>query len=155
MRSRLLALALLMSACAHHSTQPVTQSGHGAIRLTIAPNPIIAQPVSGKTANMYEFPFDIVVRETGGHPVTINDITLTVYAYGLPVNVDKYDNAHIASLGYATAIPANGELRYHLQPRRTVTDESLFRSISASVRIDATDDTAIPTSASTNVSVSR
>jgi hypothetical protein len=155
MRLRLLTLSVLVAACAHHAAQSIPRSGHGAISLSIAPNPIVAQPVSGRTANLYEFPFDIVVRETGGHPLTINGVSLTVYAFGLPVNADKYDSAQIAALGFPTDVPANGELRYHLHPRRAVTDERLFSSISAAVRIDATDDTATPTTASTTVSVSR
>jgi hypothetical protein len=159
MRRRALALSLLAVAsaiaCAHQPAQPATQSGHGAISLSIAPNPIVAQPVSGQAANTYDFPFDIVVRETGGHPLTIKSMTMTVYAFGLPVNTDMYDAARITSLGYPTAIAANGELRYHLAPRRAVTDERLFKNITATVRIDAADDTSTPASASTNVSVTR
>ncbi len=128
-------------------------SGHGAIALSIAPNPIVAQPVSGST---YEFPFDIVIRETGGHALTINSASMTVFAFGgFPVGSDRYDSARIASLGYATTLPANGELRYHLHPRRTVTDERLFSGVTTEVRIDATDDTGTATSATTKVTVTR
>jgi len=155
MRLRILALSLLAAACAHQATQPAPQSGHGAINLSIVPNPIVAQHVTSQTGNTYEFPFDIVVRETGGHPLRINGITMTVYAFGIPVNVDKYDAAEIAAMGYPTDVPANGELRYHLHPRRAVTDDRLFTNVSASVRIEATDDTSAPTSASTSVSVTR
>jgi len=155
-RARVLSLLALACAiaCAHQATQPAAQSGHGAIRLSIAPNPIVALPVSG-SANTYDFPFDIVVRETGGHPLTIKSVAMTVYAFGLPVNVDTYDAAQITSLGYSTSIPANGELRYHLAPRRAVSDERLFKNITATVRIDAADDTSASTNASTSVTVTR
>jgi hypothetical protein len=149
MRLRVAALALLVAGCAHQSAPP---SGHGAIALTVAPNPIVAQQVTGNT---FDFPFDIVVRETGGHPLTIGSMSLTVYAFGLAVNHDSYNSAQIAALGFPTQLAANGELRYHLKPRRAVTDERLFTSITASVRIDATDDSGTPASSSTTVSVTR
>ncbi len=151
-----LPLLLLALFCAHGGgTAPAASSpaGHGAIEVTFAPNPIVAQPVGGNT---YEFPFDIVVRETGGHPLTINKVTLTVYAFGMPVNVDKYEGPQIDALGFERRIGANGQLHYHLQPRRTVTDDRLFSNITAGVRIDATDDdTRTAVSNSTQVSITR
>ena len=155
MRLRLAALSILIAGCAHQAAQSTSQTGHGAISLTIAPNPIVAEPVSGSTSNMYEFPFDIVVRETGGHAMTINSVSMTVYAFGMQVNYDKYDAAQIMAMGIPTNVPANGEWRYHLHPRRGVTDERLFSSITASVRIDATDDTGAATNTATRVSITR
>jgi len=143
-----LLLLLLAAACSHSTPQP----GHGAITLAIAPNPIVAKPVSGNT---YEFPFDIILRETGGRPLTITGVTMTVYAFGMPVNVDKYDPAQIAAMGLSTQVPANGEWRHHMHPRRAVTDERLFSNITASARIDAVDDAGVATSASTTVTVTR
>ena len=155
MRFRIAALSLLMAGCAHQAAQSVSQSGHGAITLAIAPNPIVAEPVSGSTNNLYGFPFDVVVRETGGHALKIDSVSLTVYAFGMQVNYDKYDAAQIMAMGIPTNVPANGEWRYHLSPRRAVTDERLFSSITASVRIDATDDTGATTNTSTRVSITR
>ena len=150
MKSRLLIL-LLLTSCSHGGTPLIP--GHGAITLTIAPNPIVAQPVSGNT---YEFPFDAVIRETGGHAVTINSLSVNVYAFGgIPVGSDAYDASRIASLGYPTTVPANGELRYHFHPRQSVPDERLFGGVTANVRINATDDTATPTTASTAVTIRR
>jgi hypothetical protein len=136
-----------------HGAVPPQQSGHGAITLTIAPNPIVARPMSGNT---YEFPFDAVIRETGGHAVTINSLTVNVYAFGgIPVGSDAYDTSRIASLGYPATVPANGELRYHFHPRKSVPDERLFGGVTADVRINATDDTATPTTATTSVTIRR
>ena len=149
---RFLALLCLAAAACSHSGGTTSQPGHGAITLAIAPNPIVAKQVSGNT---YEFPFDIILRETGGHPLTITGVTMTVYAFGLPVNVDKYDAAQIATMGLPTNVPANGEWRYHMHPRRAVTDERLFSSITATARIDAVDDNSAATSASTTVTVTR
>jgi hypothetical protein len=129
------------------------RSGHGAITVQVAPNPIVAQPVSG---NVYDFPFDVIVRETGGHSVTITSVTADVTAMGgLRVAQDSYDAAKINSLGYSTTLPANGELRYHFAPRRSVPDERLFSGVSAQLTVDATDETGTATSAKTTVTVSR
>ena len=131
----------------------MSQPGHGAITVTVSPNPIVAQQVSGST---YEFPFDIIVRETGGHAVTINNVSVNVFAFGgIPVGSDRYDASRISSLGFATIVPPNGELRYHMHPRQSVTDIRLFNGVSAEVRVDATDDTGVATNATTRVTVRR
>ena len=55
------------------------------------PNPIVARKVSGST---YEFPFDVSIRETGGRAVTINSVSLDVYAPGgIRLGSDTYDAA--------------------------------------------------------------
>src|SRR5689334_17045812 len=105
----LLPLLLLAMHCT--SGAGVGQStgvpGHGSIAVQVAPNPIVAQPVSG---NVYDFPFDVIVRETGGHPVTIDRVTADVTAMGgIHVAQDSYDAAKINSLGYSTTLTANGE----------------------------------------------
>ena len=133
--------------------QPATQPGHGAITVQVAPNPIVAQPVTG---NVYDFPFDVIVRETGGRAVNITRVTADVTALGgIRVAQDTYDAAKINSLGFPTTLAPNGELRYHFAPRRSVPDESLFSGVSAELTVDATDDTSAATSARTTVTVRR
>lgn len=152
---KLLALLLFVAAACSSShpgqSSTVSQPGHGAISLTIAPNPIVATKVSGTT---FDFPFDVVIRETGGHSVTISRVSADVNALGgIRVANESYDAAKIQSMGYSTTVPANGELRYHFAPRRDVTDERLFSGVSANLRVDATDDTGTATSATTTVTV--
>jgi hypothetical protein len=152
------ALALLILAAACSSTHPgqtssSAQPGHGAISLTIAPNPIVATKASGST---YDFPFDVIVRETGGHPVTITRVSADVTALGgIRVGNETYDASKIQSMGYSTTVPANGELRYHFAPRREVSDDRLFSGVAADVRVDAVDDSGTATSASTTVTVTK
>ena len=150
-----LAIALLLAtACASPkagSGGSTSLPGHGAISLQITPNPIVAHAVSGNT---FDFPFDAVVRETGGHAVTIHDVSASVYALGgLQVANESYDAARIQSLGFPTTIPANGELHYHFDPQRDVSDQRLFSGVSADVRVDGTDDTGAATSTHIVVSV--
>src|ERR1043165_7655766 len=138
------ATALYVCACSSGTpgaTRTSNVPGHGA--LSVVPNPIVAQKVSGST---YDFPFDVVVRETGGHPVTISRVSADIYAPvgGIKVGSESYDAANISSLGYSTSIPANGELRYHFAPRKTVQDERLFGGVYGDVRADATDESGTP-----------
>lgn len=150
------ALSILIFACATPqagTSRSSSAPGHGAITLTVIPNPVIAQRVSGTT---YDFPFDVVVRETAGHPVTITRVSATVHAVGgIEVGSDSYDAARIRSLGYSTSVPPNGELRYHFAPRKDVTDDRIFGGITADIRVDATDESGTATSATTTVSITR
>jgi hypothetical protein len=147
-------LFAFLAACASQhagTTQSSAQPGHGAISMTVVPNPIVATSLGG---NMYEFPFEVVLRETGGHPVNITQVSTEVYAFGsVHVASDSYDAAKIRSLGYSTSLPANGERRYAFRPRKEVTDDRVFGGVTAQVRVDATDDAGTPASATTTVSV--
>ncbi|MDP9360477.1 MAG: hypothetical protein M3P29_03390 [Acidobacteriota bacterium] len=152
----IIALVLLPFACATPrpgTTKNSSTPGHGAITLTITPNPVVATNVGG---NAYEFPFDVVVKETGGHPVMIDRVTANVYAGGgIPVATESYDAARIQTLGFATAIPAKGEIHYHFNPRKDVPDDHLFSSVYGDVRVEATDDNGSRASTTTTITVKR
>jgi hypothetical protein len=151
-----LPLLLLAGACTTAgggTARGVDQPGHGAITVEIVPNPIVAHHISD---NEYIFAFDVLVRETGGHAVTISRLTAGVRAFGgIPIASENYDTARIDSLGYARTVPANGELRYHFAPRKSVPDERLFSGVSAELRVDAVDDGGISITARTTVTVTR
>ena len=154
---RLTVLAILLTTLACATPQAGSRNaslpGHGAITISIQPNPIVARKVSGDT---YEFPFDVVVRETGGRAVTVNRVSLEVYAFGgVKVGSEAYDAARITQLGYSTNVPGNGELRYHFSPTQRVSDDRVFGSVSGEVRVDGSDETGTPTSATTTVTVTR
>ena len=155
-RLALIALVCLPLACASHrpgTTKSTVTPGHGAITLTITPNPVVATSLGG---HKYDFPFDIVVKETGGHPVTIDSVTSNVYAGGgILVATETYDAAKISSLGFATSIVAKGEIHYHFDPRKDVTDDHLFSSVYGDVRVEAIDDNGSRTSSTTRITVTR
>lgn len=153
-RAALVPLALLLSFCAG-SRGPTTTAvaGHGALSIQIQPNPVVAHRVSGTT---YDFPFDVVLRETGGHPVEVDQVSANVVALGgIQVASEAYDAAKINSLGFSTHVPANGELHYHFAQRRDVTNDLLFQGVSADIRVDGHDETSTTTTASTRVSVTK
>jgi hypothetical protein len=151
-----LSIVLTLLACATPrggTSRTSSLPGHGAISIAIQPNPIVARKIGGNT---YEFPFDVVVRETAGRAVSINRVSLDVYAVGgVRLGSESYDAARIASLGFSTNVPGNGELRYHFSPRQDVGDDRLFGGIYGEVRVDGSDDSGTPTSASTTVTVTR
>jgi len=154
-RAVLVSLALLASFCAggRGNTGSTSVAGHGTITVEVLPNPIVATRVSGST---YDFPFEIVLRETGGRPVDVDRVTATVFALGgIRIGTETYDAAKIAALGYPTRVPATGELRYRFNPRRDVTSDLLFQGVSADVRVDGHDDAGTPTQAATRVTVNR
>jgi hypothetical protein len=127
--------------------------GHGAIAIQIVPNPIVAKRVSGNT---YDFPLDVVVRETGGRGVTVSRVTADVYGpAGVRLGSESWDTARIRGAGFSTNIPGNGELRYHFSPRKSVPDERLFSGVYAELRVNAYDETNAPASATTTVTVTR
>jgi hypothetical protein len=156
-RLLLIPIALTLTFCAGNTGTPTpapVPAGQGNISIEVVPNPIVATQVNGDT---YDFPFEVVVRETGGRDVEIERVTADVRAFGsLPVANESYDAAKIRSLGYATRVPANSTLRYKFAPRKSVPDERLFGgSISAELRADGHDDTGHTTTSSVGVTIRR
>lgn len=146
---------LMLVACSTGAPQSATTTapGHGAVAVRIEPNPIVARAVSGDT---YDFPFEVIVRETGGHAIEIQTVSATVRGPGgFALGTETWDAARIRKLGYSTSIGANAELRYRFTPRESVPDDRLFGSVTAELRVEATDATSTGTTATTNVSITR
>jgi hypothetical protein len=151
------AVVVISSATACSTSSPqstsTTAPGHGAVAIQIAPNPIVARQVSGDT---YDFPFEVIVRETGGHAVEIQRVSATVRGPGgFALGSESWDAARIRSMGYSPSIGANGELRYRFAPRKEVPDDRLFGSVAAELRVEGTDGTGTPTVATTTVTITR
>jgi hypothetical protein len=152
----LLSLLVVLAACSSSgpSSSVSATPGAGAVAIEILPNPIVARAVAG--SNQYDFPFEVVVRETGGHPVSVTRVSADLFALGgLKVGSESWDADKIRSMGYGVDVPANGELRYRFNPRREVPDERLFGGVRAELRVDARDASGATTSASTVVTVTR
>ena len=148
-----LTLLVVLGACSGPQSGVTSVPGHGAVAIEIIPNPIVARKVSGNT---YDFPFEVVVRETGGQAINITRVEANVVlGGGLSLARESWDAERIRSLGYSTAIPANGERRYKLNPRKEVPDERLFGGVSAELTVSALDASGTETSATTVVTVGR
>ncbi|HEX8616214.1 MAG TPA: hypothetical protein VF911_01400 [Thermoanaerobaculia bacterium] len=156
MRKLAFSLTLLLAfvACQRGPQDGVTSvPGHGAVAIQVVPNPIRATQVSGNT---YDFPFEIVIRETAGRPVTVSRIGIRVMlAGGFTVHEESWDAARIRELGYNTNVQGRTEQRYRFSPRKEVPDDRLFGGVSAELRVDAVDDTGAETSATTAVTITR
>lgn len=148
------AFLVALGGCQGGPADDVTSiPGKGAISVQIVPNPIVATPAAN---GAYNFPFEVVVRETGGRPVDIHTVDANVLLGGaLSLGRESWDAQRIRSLGYSTKLPARGELRYRFSPTKEVPDERLFTSVSADLTVEAVDDTGAPTSATTNVTITR
>ncbi len=155
-RLAFIALVCLPLACATHrpgTNKSTTTPGRGEIRITVTPSRVVAANAGGSS---YDLPFDVVVKETGGHPVTIDKVTASVYAGGgIPVATQSYDASKIQSLSFATSIQAKHEVHYHLVPRMDVTDEHLFSSIYGDVRVEGLDDNGARVSSTATITVTR
>lgn len=149
-----LALLLLIAGCGGSTSPGVTSvPGQGAISVEVIPNPIVATQVSG---NMYDFPFEVVVRETGGRSVTVQRVTATVLlGGGLELARESWDAGQIRAMGYSNTLGPRSETRFKFAPRKEVPDDRLFGGVSAQLKVDATDDTGAATSATTSVTVRR
>lgn len=153
MKNVALSLALLLTFAGCGTSNPGTQSvpGHGAISIEVIPNPIVAIAISNDT---YDIPFEVVIRETGGRPVTVQNVTATVFlGGGFQLGREEWDANRIRSLGYNTTLAANSETRYKFNPRKQVPDDRVFGGITAELRVDAVDDTGTATSATTKVTI--
>ena len=147
-------LILILAACGGGARPGVISvPGQGAVALEVIPNPIVAVRVSGDT---YDFPFEVVVRETGGRPINVTRVSATVYGPGgLSFGRESWDADRIRSMGYSTTVNANSELRYRFTPRKTVSDDRIFNTLSAELKVEAVDDTGAATSAQTVVTIRR
>ena len=146
--------ALLLAACNNGPSTGVTSvPGHGAISVRVEPNPIVATQVSGST---YDFPFEVVVRETGGRAVNISRVSINVvFAGGISVGSESYTAEQIRAMGHNPNLGPHSEQRFRFNPRKEVPDDRLFGGVSAELRVEGTDDTGTSTSATTSVTVRR
>ena len=147
------ALLIALAACSGAQTGMTSIPGQGAVAIDVVPNPIVATRVSGNT---YQFPFEVVVRETGGRPVTVRRVTATVsLGGGLTLGRESWDAEQIRAMGYDTSLSANSETRFRFSPTREVPDERLFGGVSAELKVEAADNTGAAINATTVVTVSR
>ena len=155
---RLAIASVFLALISCQSSQPAgggttSLPGHGAISIQIVPNPIVAVPAGGSN---YDFPVDVIVRETGGRGVTVSRVKATVYGpAGIKLGDETWDATQITAAGFPLTLSGNGEVHYHFVPRKSVPDDRLFSSVHAELRVDAYDDTNTPTSATTSVSITR
>jgi len=103
----------------------------GRLDLEVQPNPIIAVPVGD---NWYELRFDIVMRETGGVDVRIENFTVEALALrGVPVHSQTYPATFITDRGYPASIQAGKYLRFNFTKRWPLPTALLMSGAAARV----------------------
>jgi hypothetical protein len=122
---------------------PVPVRGH--LVLDTNPNPLVAHRVGD---DLYEFAFDIIMREAGGVDVRIEDFTVEALAFRtMVVRSQTFPATEITGRGYPASIAAGKYLQFHFVkrwniPHALLTHASLHvvaHTIDANGRRDTTD----------------
>lgn len=108
------AVLILLCGCSsmpHES--PAVYKGH--LELDVAPNPLQARRVG---EDVYEFTFDIIMREAGGVGVRIEDFTVDAIAFKtVTVRSETFPAKYITDRGYPASIAAGKYLRFSFVKR--------------------------------------
>lgn len=146
-------LVVLLVGCSGNSDTPTTP-GRGALTMTVNPNPIVATRVAG-TDNTYDFPFEIVLRETGGQTVTLKSLRVDVKTLGIRVLSKTYDATYLRDNRYPLVIPAGGTVRYVFKLRDDAPDAAFSTNVEADLQAEGVDDKGNVVRQSKTVSVTR
>lgn len=125
-----LLLALLVAGC---SGLPKEESAvlRGHLQLEVEPNPLVARPLGD---DVYEFAFDIIMRERGGVDVRIEDFTVEAIAFrSVPVRKQTYPASFITARGYPASIEAGKYLRFSFVKRWKLPTDLLLSGASARI----------------------
>ena len=144
---------LLVAGCSGNNDTP-TAPGRGALALTVNPNPILAKKVAG-TSGTYDFPFEIVLRETGGQTVTVTALRVDVKTLGVRVLTKTYDATYLRDQNYSPVIPAGGTVRYAFAPREDAPDSIFSTNVEADLQVEGVDDKGNAVRQTKTVSVTR
>lgn len=126
-----LILVLLCGCTSAVREAPVVLKGH--LVLDVAPNPLVARPLGG---DLYELAFDIIMRESGGVDVRIEDFTVEAIAFRtVPVRSETHPAKFITDRGYPAEIAAGKELRFSFVKRWSLPSKLLLSG--AAVRVTA------------------
>jgi hypothetical protein len=125
------ALFLLACACAAMPKEaPVPLHGH--LVLDTNPNPLVARRVGN---DLYEFEFDIIMREAGGVDVRIEDFTVEAVAFHtVVVRSQTFPASMITDRGYPASVAAGKYLQFHFVKRWNIPAALLTH---ASVHVSA------------------
>lgn len=125
----------------------------GELVLEIDPNPIVAEKVG---EDIYDFPFDIVMREAGGVGVTIEEFTVEVSLARLArVFSQTFPVAEITRRGYPAEVDAGQYLRFNFRTRKSVSSDLMFRGVTAAITVRTIDRNGWRGVSRTRVSVRR
>ncbi len=108
----------------------------GQLELEIHPNPVVAKPAGPRT---WAFPFEVLLRESGGVDIEIEAIHVSVTMGGVPVMRQVWDPEEVRRRGYPTTIPAGGVLHVAFAPRRELANPAILELARAAIAVDVVD----------------
>ncbi len=128
--SAAVALLVIAAACtAVPREAPAVYKGH--LELDVAPNPLVAKRVAD---DLYEFTFDIIMREAGGVDVRIEDFTVDAVAFKtVTVHSQTFPGTYITDRGYPASIGAGKYLRFSFVKRWRIPARLLLSGASLHV----------------------
>ena len=122
--------ALLIAGCGTLQQESPTVL-RGRLVLEVEPNPIVAVEAG---EDLYDFRFDIVMREEGGVGVRIEDFTIDAIAFKtVPVRSVTFPASYIVERGYPASIDAGKYLRFSFMRRWQLPGRLLISGASARV----------------------
>lgn len=140
-----------MTLACSRAAEVLDDSRRGQLSFDIYPNPIIARGIEG---NVYEFPFEVSIREIGGVDVDIVGLQVDVFFLsGVRVFSQPYGPEELSRRNLPTRVPAGANLQYGFSPRRAIPSETLMRGVSAEIIIEGIDAQGRPTEARARVTV--
>jgi hypothetical protein len=120
---------VIFVSCTTNPEKPALYKGH--LVLDTDPNPLIARRVGD---DLYEFSFDIIMREAGGVDVHIEDFTVSAIAFKtVAIRSQTYPASYITSHGYPASIGAGKYLRFSFVKRWTIPARLLLSGASLHV----------------------
>lgn len=125
-----LLLLLTGAGCAGLATEsPAARKGH--LDLDVVPNPLVARQVAD---DLYEFEFDIVMRESGGIAVRIENFTVEAIAFRtIPMQTQTFPASYISDRGFPTTVEAGKVLRFSFVKRWNIPSRLLLSGASLHV----------------------
>jgi hypothetical protein len=138
---------MLLLDCATPAELP-GRAPRGSLQVDVYPNPIIALPVGG---NVFDFPFEVSLRELGGSDVAIDQIRVEVRMRGIPIFAQIFDETELTRRGYPSRIPANGNAQFRFSPRRQIPADFVLQHVAATIVMSGMDQTGRRTEATTTV----
>ena len=128
---------LMFAACSSFQQEEPTIL-RGRLVLEVVPNPIVAVPVR---EDLYDFHFDIVMREEGGVDLTIEEFTVEAIAFNtIPVRKQTFPGSYITERGYPATVDAGKYLRFSFTKRWQLPGTLLMSGASARVTARTVDE---------------
>lgn len=127
---------MTMLGCSGGAPEPATNPIRGRLEAEVLPNPVVAVATG---EGSWQFPFEVVLRESGGVEIEIEAIRIRVTVAGIPVSRQLWDSEEIRRRGYGTVLPPGGMLQYAFTPVRAVANAPLLEVARGEVEIEVVD----------------